>query len=586
MKRLLSITVLWLIAMTAAASPWGAQCIQPITFDQPVNGQLTTSDCWYYYADTPQNAYYVDVYTFSGTAGQQISITMTSPSMDSWLVLQNVNDVSGNELAHDDDGGGNANARIPSGSGYFTLPATGTYYIRAESAYPNAAGTGPYTLTLHLNAVAPPPGGTITVTEFYHPGFNHYFITAYPAEAASLAAGNLPPWTPTGQTWQVWSGPGAGITNVCRFFSGQTYAPRSSHFYSGNAVECPGLQAGGVWALEAADAFYMMTTATGVCPADAMPLYRLYNNGMSGAPNHRYTVSQQIRTTMIGAGWIPEGNGPDGVFACVPKSGGTPPGSAFQQEITGYADLMLGLVNGSVVNTDQLTLVLSSALDALGNPGSTCPVATSTPPLANLTAIPPSLTINVSYGNGCNVQGGGNIAGSAVLSLTNFVVTDNAVSGNLSATFNNLRVNGAAVANGAVQASLNLLVNSATEAVTGTVTINFNAFQLPSFGLSGSIGISLNTATNTTVTTNLVTSPHNVAIKVNLTIVPQSGGGVLVNSTGASTVGAYTVQVNNVRINSDVCTTGAIGGTISFTQGGQTGTLTFDNSCHYTYSGP
>ena len=49
-----------------------------------------------------------------------------------------------------------------------------------------------------------------------------------------------------------------------------------------------------------------------------VPLYRLYNNGQGGAPNHRYTIDPAIRTQMIGQGWIPEGNGPDGVFACVP----------------------------------------------------------------------------------------------------------------------------------------------------------------------------------------------------------------------------------------------------------------------------
>ena len=50
------------------------------------------------------------------------------------------------------------------------------------------------------------------------------------------------------------------------------------------------------------------------------PLYRLYNNGQSGAPNHRYTTSLTIRADMIAKGWIPEGYGPLGVIACVPRS--------------------------------------------------------------------------------------------------------------------------------------------------------------------------------------------------------------------------------------------------------------------------
>ncbi len=118
MKRLLSILGLWLLATSAGASPWSASCIQPITFDQPVNGQLATSDCAYYLQSAPQNVYYVDLYTFSGTAGQQVTITMTSSSMDSYLMLHNVNDDSATPLAYDDDGGGNLNARIPTGSGF------------------------------------------------------------------------------------------------------------------------------------------------------------------------------------------------------------------------------------------------------------------------------------------------------------------------------------------------------------------------------------------------------------------------------------------------------------------------------------
>jgi hypothetical protein len=37
-----------------------------------------------------------------------------------------------------------------------------------------------------------------------------------------------------------------------------------------------------------------------------------------GVPNHRYTIDPDVRTQMIAVGWIPEGNGPDGVFTCVP----------------------------------------------------------------------------------------------------------------------------------------------------------------------------------------------------------------------------------------------------------------------------
>src|SRR5262249_50109871 len=150
-----------------------------------------------------------------------------------------------------------------------------------------------------------------TVTEFYHPAFDHYFITAYPAEAANIAAGKLPPWVATGKTFKVWSGEGTGVTKVWRFFSGSSYAPKSSHFYTNNPVEAQNLINARVWSMEADNAFYMMAAPAGTCRGGTTALYRLYNDGQGGAPNHRYTIDPAVRLQMIAAHWVPEGNGAD-----------------------------------------------------------------------------------------------------------------------------------------------------------------------------------------------------------------------------------------------------------------------------------
>jgi hypothetical protein len=47
-------------------------------------------------------------------------------------------------------------------------------------------------------------------------------------------------------------------------------------------------------------------------------VYRLYNNGQGGAPNHRYTTASSVRDQMLAAGWILEGNGPGFAFMCAP----------------------------------------------------------------------------------------------------------------------------------------------------------------------------------------------------------------------------------------------------------------------------
>ena len=117
----------------------------PIFAGQTINGALTTSDCRY---PTSSN-WFSDAYSFNGVAGQQVSITMTSASFDTWLALIGP---GGNELTTDNDGGGGTDARIPAGSGFFTLPSTGTYVIQASSNLTNA--TGNYAVSL-----ASPPTG-------------------------------------------------------------------------------------------------------------------------------------------------------------------------------------------------------------------------------------------------------------------------------------------------------------------------------------------------------------------------------------------------------------------------------------------
>src|SRR5438105_2631797 len=50
---------------------------------------------------------------------------------------------------------------------------------------------------------------TATVIEFYNATLNHYFITAYPEEAAMLDAGtSIKGWTRTGVSWNAWANAG------------------------------------------------------------------------------------------------------------------------------------------------------------------------------------------------------------------------------------------------------------------------------------------------------------------------------------------------------------------------------------------
>ncbi len=110
-----------------------------LNFNQTVSGMLTAADC---NVNFDQDVYYTDLYTFSGTAGQQITITMRSTVVDSYLILTSPS--GANSIFNDDDGGNN-DARIPA-SGTYTLPETGIYTIQATTF--NAFEAGAYTLNL------------------------------------------------------------------------------------------------------------------------------------------------------------------------------------------------------------------------------------------------------------------------------------------------------------------------------------------------------------------------------------------------------------------------------------------------------
>jgi hypothetical protein len=108
-------------------------------------GQLTTADC------ALEDLTRYDVYSFSGTTGQQVTITMTSTEFDAYLFLI---DTSGSvDVAQDDDSAGGTDARI-----VFTLTQTGTWFI-VTNAFEAADTLGGYSVSLTCTGGG---GGTCT----------------------------------------------------------------------------------------------------------------------------------------------------------------------------------------------------------------------------------------------------------------------------------------------------------------------------------------------------------------------------------------------------------------------------------------
>lgn len=184
---------------------------------------------------------------------------------------------------------------------------------------------------LSLPASVNAAGGVVEVVEYYHAGLEHYFISAHPAEIALLDGGAFGgAWKRTGNAFSAWdiAGAPAGTVPVCRFFGTDRYrtdgsriGPRS-HFYTADPAECAYVQTAfqsvandGVsypaWSFET-HAFAVKRPAGAACPAGTQSVYRSYNNGALGDPNHRYSTNADLLHLM--AGWVFEG-----LVMCLPQ---------------------------------------------------------------------------------------------------------------------------------------------------------------------------------------------------------------------------------------------------------------------------
>lgn len=169
------------------------------------------------------------------------------------------------------------------------------------------------------NLLAGLPSGHRRAIEFYHPGFDHYFVSADLDEIAGLDAGVFAGWVRTGEGFRVAESAAPGNQAACRFF-GIGFGATSSHFYTPYPGECEIVKADPNWQYEKiAFGLALPDPATRGCPPDARPLYRAWNRNVGGAPNHRYNSDLwSVVLSVLRQGWILEGDAATLVFACVP----------------------------------------------------------------------------------------------------------------------------------------------------------------------------------------------------------------------------------------------------------------------------
>jgi hypothetical protein len=205
---------------------------------------------------------------------------------------------------------------LPSPTGEFLV---GAQAFGRDAAAPAVEATVLRFLGGELSLPYPWPEGQ--VVEYLHAGYGHYFMTADETEIATLDRAPGSGWARTGKTFSAYVTGPAPLVPVCRFWSDQTFAPKSSHFYTPFANECAKVKRDPAWLFER-EAFHLRLPegllGARTCPAGTQPLFRAYNDGKGGAPNHRYTTDPAVLDAMIAQGWIMEGEAATRVFACVP----------------------------------------------------------------------------------------------------------------------------------------------------------------------------------------------------------------------------------------------------------------------------
>lgn len=155
-------------------------------------------------------------------------------------------------------------------------------------------GTGsPHTVSLSGTGIGGggPPANKVLAIEYFHEGIGHYFLTAQADEQNGLDSGVFAGWARTGNSFYVYDAPGGSAQTIYRLYTVK-FASKAAHFYTGNVVERDGIRTenGGDWTYEKI-AYYIPAAIGGTCPAGAVSVYRMFNNGQTGAPNHRFTTN-------------------------------------------------------------------------------------------------------------------------------------------------------------------------------------------------------------------------------------------------------------------------------------------------------
>jgi len=190
--------------------PGGTPHVQGIVCGSTTNDQLTlTGSC------PLTDGSYADFYSFSGTAGQVVTINL-SASYDTFLFLLDPNAAT---ATTDDDSGGGTNSQI-----VFTLNSTGTWFIVANAFQANTFGA--YTLTLACSSGNPSACTANATTLCLNNGRFRVQVTFATPQGQTGSGMAVPETTDTGLFWFFSANNIEAIikvVNACSFVSAPRY---------------------------------------------------------------------------------------------------------------------------------------------------------------------------------------------------------------------------------------------------------------------------------------------------------------------------------------------------------------------------
>ena len=245
--------------------------------------------------------------------------------------------------------------------------------------------------------------------------------------------------------------------------------------------------------------------------------------------------------------------------------------------------------------------------------GGTCPQVAVVPPLEGLESPPPAITITANFGTtGCTIPADGStVSGQVVFAITNLTAVEPNIALDYSLAATDLTRDGELLMNGAVSGHIGITVSGSTisqldvsvnfanlqvagNTITGSMAITGTNFDLS--GLTGNITVSFDnlTAAGYTVTSGTVTfsSPGGLTAQlaanlntsqgaVNITVEADrpTDTRIVFRTPTPGTIAGYTVNLNNVVVDTEVCDGYPSGGSATASQGGETATVTFTPSC-------